>query len=96
MMTEAASTSEMSVNFYQSTRRNIPEDSHLQYLLLFLQTPRIRVVLWFCSSRLRRRQEESRKVAVEHRTFLEGHFATWRRPQHRSIEHEIAHTASSS
>jgi hypothetical protein len=26
---EAASTSETSVNFYQSTRRNIPEDSHL-------------------------------------------------------------------
>jgi hypothetical protein len=26
---EAASTSETSVNFYQTTRRNIPEDSHL-------------------------------------------------------------------
>jgi hypothetical protein len=25
----AAITSEMSVNFYQTTRRNIPEDSHL-------------------------------------------------------------------
>jgi hypothetical protein len=28
-MMEAASTSETSVNFYQTTRRNIPEDSHL-------------------------------------------------------------------
>jgi hypothetical protein len=27
---EAVSTSETSVNFYQTTRRNIPEDSHLQ------------------------------------------------------------------
>jgi hypothetical protein len=29
-MMEAASTSETSVNFYQTTRRNNPEDSHLQ------------------------------------------------------------------
>jgi hypothetical protein len=29
LMMEAASTSEMSVNFYQTTRRNNPEDSHL-------------------------------------------------------------------
>jgi hypothetical protein len=29
MMMEAVSTSETSVNFYQTTRRNIPEDSHL-------------------------------------------------------------------
>jgi hypothetical protein len=28
-MVMAVSTSEMSVNFYQTTRRNIPEDSHL-------------------------------------------------------------------
>jgi hypothetical protein len=28
-MMEAESTSETSVNFYQTTRRNIPEDSHL-------------------------------------------------------------------
>jgi hypothetical protein len=27
---EAASTSETSVNFYQTTRRNIPEDIHLR------------------------------------------------------------------
>jgi hypothetical protein len=26
---EAANTTETSVNFYQTTRRNIPEDSHL-------------------------------------------------------------------
>jgi hypothetical protein len=30
MMMEAASTSETSVNFYQTIRRNNPEDSHLQ------------------------------------------------------------------
>jgi hypothetical protein len=30
LMMEAASTSEMPVNFYQTTRRNIPEDIHLQ------------------------------------------------------------------
>jgi hypothetical protein len=29
LMMEAASTSETSVNFYQTTRRNNPEDSHL-------------------------------------------------------------------
>jgi hypothetical protein len=29
LMTEAANTSETSVNFYQTTRRNNPEDSHL-------------------------------------------------------------------
>jgi hypothetical protein len=29
LIMEAASTSEPSVNFYQSTPRNIPEDSHL-------------------------------------------------------------------
>jgi hypothetical protein len=31
-MMEAASTSETSVNFYQTTRLNNPEDSHLHYL----------------------------------------------------------------
>jgi hypothetical protein len=30
LMMEAASTSEMSVNFYQTTWCNIPEDIHLQ------------------------------------------------------------------
>jgi hypothetical protein len=29
LMMEAASTSETSVNFHQTTRRNNPEDSHL-------------------------------------------------------------------
>jgi hypothetical protein len=32
VMTEAASTCETSVNFYQTTRRNNPEDSHLHIL----------------------------------------------------------------
>jgi hypothetical protein len=30
LMMEAASTSETSVNFYQTTQRNIPEDSHFK------------------------------------------------------------------
>jgi hypothetical protein len=30
LIMEAASTSGTSVNFYQTTRRNDPEDSHLQ------------------------------------------------------------------
>jgi hypothetical protein len=34
LMMEAASTSETAVNFYQTTRHNNPEDSHLQTLLL--------------------------------------------------------------
>jgi hypothetical protein len=32
LMMEAASTSETSVNFYQATRRNIAEDSHVQFV----------------------------------------------------------------
>jgi hypothetical protein len=38
LMMEAASTSETSVNFYQTTRRNIPEDSHLLLLMTFKLT----------------------------------------------------------
>jgi hypothetical protein len=34
VMMEAASASETSLNFYQNTRRNNPEDSHLVSLLL--------------------------------------------------------------
>jgi hypothetical protein len=34
LMMEAASTSETSVNFYQTTRRCNPEDTHLQNILL--------------------------------------------------------------
>jgi hypothetical protein len=30
LMMETVRTSEKSVNFYQTTRRNIPEDSHLK------------------------------------------------------------------
>jgi hypothetical protein len=32
-MMEAANTSETSVNFYQTTRCNIPADSHLQEMM---------------------------------------------------------------
>jgi hypothetical protein len=34
LMMEAASTSETSLNFYQTTRRYNPKDSHLQFLSL--------------------------------------------------------------
>jgi hypothetical protein len=37
LMMEAANTSETSVNFYQATRRNNPEDSHLQRLNFFVE-----------------------------------------------------------
>jgi hypothetical protein len=37
-MTKAGCTSETSVNFYQTTRRNIPEDSHLLIIRLFSLT----------------------------------------------------------
>jgi hypothetical protein len=36
MMTEAASTSETSVNSYQKSQRNNPEDSHLHITLCLL------------------------------------------------------------
>jgi hypothetical protein len=36
LMMEAASTSETLVNFYQTTRRYNPEDSHLQILIFYL------------------------------------------------------------
>jgi hypothetical protein len=38
VMMEATSTSETSVNFYQSTRLNNPEDSHLQTMIIFLNS----------------------------------------------------------
>jgi hypothetical protein len=36
LLMEAASTSEMLVNFYQTTQCNIPEDSHLQKIDCFV------------------------------------------------------------
>jgi hypothetical protein len=56
-MMEAASTSETSVNFFQATRRNNPEDSHLHtrrrenlksYKLLFKKVFKmlIRLMQW--------------------------------------------------
>jgi hypothetical protein len=35
LMMETASSFETSVNFYQTTRRNIPEDSHLYVVSQF-------------------------------------------------------------
>jgi hypothetical protein len=37
-VSEAASTTEMSVNFYHTTRCNIPEDSHFNLVLVYLST----------------------------------------------------------
>jgi hypothetical protein len=34
LMMEAASISETSVSFYQTARRNIPEESHLHFTIL--------------------------------------------------------------
>jgi hypothetical protein len=39
-MMETVSTSEESINFYETTRRKIPEDSHLLGLLLFGRNPK--------------------------------------------------------
>jgi hypothetical protein len=38
LMMEAVSTPETSVNFYQATWRNIPEDSHLQLTAVNINT----------------------------------------------------------
>jgi hypothetical protein len=38
LMMEAANTSQTSENFYETTRRNNPEDSHL-HILSFIFTP---------------------------------------------------------
>jgi hypothetical protein len=40
-MIEAVGTSETSVNFYQTTRRKIPEDSHFQIYITFGKNARI-------------------------------------------------------
>jgi hypothetical protein len=53
LMTEVASTFETSVNFYQTTRRNNPEDSHtdtrrLENLKSHL--PSIMLQVWFVGS----------------------------------------------
>jgi cell division protein FtsL len=37
LMMEAVSTSETSVNVFHTTRRNIPEESHLQFNVCLLQ-----------------------------------------------------------
>jgi hypothetical protein len=37
LMMEAASISKTSVNFYQTTRYNNPEDSHLRIYVLFIE-----------------------------------------------------------
>jgi hypothetical protein len=39
LMMEAVSTSETSVNFCETTRRNNPEDSHLYHERIFLGLP---------------------------------------------------------
>jgi hypothetical protein len=37
LMMETSGTSEMALNFYQTTRRSIPEDSHLQGYMPFTE-----------------------------------------------------------
>jgi hypothetical protein len=42
---EVANTSETSVNFYQTTQRNIPEDSRLQITKYLVKEPEGRALL---------------------------------------------------
>jgi hypothetical protein len=68
---EAVSTAEMSVNIYQTTRRNIPEDSHLHTLYLFsvsmfystthsvAQKIQSRIIGWLMNNELGRLWEEA-------------------------------------
>jgi hypothetical protein len=52
MVMEAANTSETSVNYYQTTRRNNPEDSHLHFIVCFGKLSYRTVVtniLFFCA-----------------------------------------------
>jgi hypothetical protein len=44
-MVEAASTSETMVNFYQTTRRYNPEDSHPLVNIINLRVPKMREIL---------------------------------------------------
>jgi hypothetical protein len=39
LMMEAVSTSGRSVNLYQTTRRNDPEDSHLHTIIILIPVP---------------------------------------------------------
>jgi hypothetical protein len=63
LMTEAVSTSDKSVNFYQTTRRNIPEDSRLKptWFQLFLVSQLIKKfpVLWDPNIRLRNHKSQT-------------------------------------
>jgi hypothetical protein len=52
LMMEAANTSETSVNVYQTTRRNIPEDCHLREYFIYLYFTFLK----------------NRKTVTEHRT----------------------------
>jgi hypothetical protein len=62
LMMESASTSETSVNFYQTTRRNNPEDSYIQIngnlpacflsnITSLYQLQRLLSVKWYASNR---------------------------------------------
>jgi hypothetical protein len=46
LMMEAASTSELSVNFYQTTQRYNPGDSHLHTRYVKTSNPTISFQLW--------------------------------------------------
>jgi hypothetical protein len=53
-MMEAVSTSETSVSFYETTRHNIPEDSHLLVMLIVQSAqckPEFSFVNTFCATR---------------------------------------------
>jgi hypothetical protein len=65
LMMEAASTSETSVNFYQSIPRNNPEDSHLQGFSWFT---------WTLGSKLRRKRGSGNVVNILRKRIMIPNF----------------------
>jgi hypothetical protein len=77
LMTEAVGTSETSVNFYQTTRRNIPEDSRLQNSTrfnIFVEILQRVTPLIFASYLVHQHQVSALDVPVKllHMTALNG------------------------
>jgi hypothetical protein len=70
-MMEAVSTSEMSVNFYQTTWRNIPEDSHLHtHRQENLKSHPVTMLFYILQKKKRERESTVSKVAYSFNMHL--------------------------